>query len=71
MTGTLAVCEQIKKHQNGERLHRFLVGVELCAVNTVICEGEMVLPGEDRGALILWLCPSREMLRVKKMLGCE
>ena len=47
---------------NGERLHRFLVGADLCAVNTVTCEG-MVLPGcrqgEDRGALILWLCPSQ------------
>ena len=34
---------------NGERLHRFLVGVELCAVNTVICEGGMVLPGCRQG----------------------
>ena len=25
---------------NGERLHRFLVGADLCAVNTVVCEGD-------------------------------
>ena len=25
---------------NGERLHRFLVGADLCAVNTVFCEGD-------------------------------
>ena len=44
---------------NGERLHRFLAGADLCAVNTVSCEGMVLLgcrQGEDRGALILWLC---------------
>ena len=42
---------------NGERLRHFLVGANLCAVNTVICEGRQ---GRDRDALILWLCPSRK-----------
>ena len=35
--GSLAADEETL---NGERLHRFLVGANLCAVNTVICEGD-------------------------------
>ena len=48
---------------NGERLRHFLVGANLCAVNTVICEGDGATwcrQGGDRDALILWLCPSRK-----------
>ena len=54
----------------GERLHRFLVGADLCAVNTVFCEGD----GADKGRprRIDFVAVSLpEMLRVKKMLGCE
>ena len=35
--GNLAADEETL---NGERLHRFLVGANLSAVNTVICEGD-------------------------------
>ena len=34
---------------NGERLRHFLVGANLCAVNTVICVGDLRYLGADKG----------------------
>ena len=54
---------------NGERLHRFLVGADLCAVNTVICEGDVAtwVPTRRRPRRIDFVAVSlSEMLRVKK-----
>ena len=54
---------------NGERLHRFLVGTDLCAVNTVFCEGDGAtwVPTRGRPRRIDFMAVSLpEMLRVKK-----
>ena len=54
---------------NGERFHRFLVGADLCAVNTVFCEGDGAtwVPTRGRPRRIDFVAVSLpEMLRVKK-----
>ena len=53
----------------GERLHRFLVVADLCAVNTVFCEGDGAtwVPTRGRPRRIDFVAVSLpEMLRVKK-----
>ena len=58
----IEACWQLgcgSRNTQWQRLRHFLVGANLCAVNTV-----MALPGcrqgRDRDALILWLRPSRK-----------
>ena len=54
---------------NGERLHRFFVGADLCAVNTVFCEGDGAtwVPTRRGPRHIDFVAVSLpEMLRVKK-----
>ena len=59
--GSMAADEETP---NGEWLHRFLVGANLCSCERCDFVKETALlgcrQGRDRDALILWLCPSQK-----------